>query len=41
MSESLGTVPIVAKSFKKDTKNRKIDKKQVKPVTPHLGQFTL
>ena len=41
LSESPATVPIVAKLCKIDSKKREIDQKEVQPVTPHLGQFTL
>ena len=39
LSETPGTVPIVAKSCKNDSKNRKIAEKLVQPVTPHHGCF--
>ena len=39
LSETPGTVPIVAKSCKNDIKKRKIAEKLVQPVTPHLGCF--
>ena len=39
LSESPATVPIVAKSCKNDSKNRKIAEKLVQPVTPHHGCF--
>ena len=37
LSETPGTVPIVAKLCMIDTKNREIAEKLVQPVTPHLG----
>ena len=39
LSETPATVPIVAKSCKNDSKNRKIAEKLVQPVTPHHGCF--
>ena len=39
LSETPATAPIVAKSCKNDSKNRKIAEKLVQPVTPHHGCF--
>ena len=39
LSETPGTVPIVAKLCMIDCKNRKIAEKLVQPVTPHFGCF--
>jgi len=39
LSETTGTVPIVAELCMIDCKNTKIAEKFVQPVTPHLGCF--
>ena len=40
-SESPGTVPVVAKLYKNDSMNRKVNNKQVQPAIPHLGNLFL